>query len=700
MAAVMPARSHYDGLRGSFRLLLIAAAWMTLPVAAVEQDKERLQDLLYGEALFLSRQQDYLSAITRLQQVEEQGLLPQESADARLLLARMKLAYGLHIEAGFDFHALLGKDVPEAVRNRAWYELARAFSHKGYNEAAAEALGYVKGEVPADIAGDYQLLKATVLMSLDQNRQAAQVLERWQGKPALAAYAYYNRGIALVRAGEHATAIPVLEKAVDMPAASEELLALRDKARLSLGYIYAREEAYEKARAQLEAVRQQGPFSNRALLALGWIAHKQGRSEAALVSWTELRGRSPADPAVLETLLVVPAVYRELDALQVATRDYETAMATYNSELSQLHDVRKAVRNGSAVSLLLQNDTGSASAPGAAEQSGPGVTRYFGPLLASRNFQEMSEGHGELQSMLHNVDKGLNNIDLLAQAIAPAGPAHARPGATLSRPDEARGAAGSTTAGSPAQARQQGFASKYEDPDWQPQRGYREGEPTDYPVPEIPQLPEVELPADRALEPLPNPEFTGLPESDFSGLPPASEFVADLPGPDISGLPESEILWLPETGRFRMPGDGIEDYAYPDGVPGRRTRPGERYAYQLNRMLPPPADDTGFNPGAVPVGEALRELAEALASATGRMTRLGETFDPAAGIEGLEERIAALRARILQLRERIENAIALYESYTQALALDELDRRQHLLEDLLKQASLELAKTYDQSSDQ
>jgi len=697
MVAVMPPRFLNDELRGSIRTLLFAVTCVTLPVAAVEQDDRSLQDLLYGEALFHSHQQEYLSAITRLQLVEEQGLLPQESADARLLLARMKLAYGLHIEAGYDFHALLGKDVPEAVRNRAWYELARAFSHKGYNEAAAEALGYVKGEVPADIAGDYQLLNATVLMSLDQNRKAAQVLEHWQGEPALAAYAYYNRGIALVRAGEHAAAIPVLEMAVDMPATNEELLALRDKARLSLGYTYAREEAYVQAREQLEAVRQQGPFSNRALLALGWIAHKQGRSEAALVSWTELRGRSPADPAVLETLLVVPAVHRELDALQVAARDYETAMATYTSELSQLHDVRESLLNGTAVSLLLQNDSGSA--PGAAEQSGPGVTRYFGPLLASRNFQEMFQGHGELQSMLHNVDKGLNNIDLLAQAIAPAGPVRARSGASLPPANEAWGPAGSTIVNSPAQPQQQGFTSKFDGPDWQQQWDTREGEPSDYPAPEIPLLPEVDLPADRELKPLPDPEFTGLPESDFSGLPPASEFIGDLPGPDTSGLPVSEILWLPETGRFRMPGDGLGDYAYPDKAPGRRTRPGERYAYQLNRMLPPPADDAGFNPGAVPVGEALRELAEGLNSATSRMTRLGETFDPATGIDGLEERIAELRARILRLRERIENAIALYERYTQALALDELDRREHLLEDLLKQASLERAKTYDQSSD-
>ena len=65
----------------------------------------------------------------------------------------------------------------------------------------------------------------------------------------------------------------------------------------------------------------------------------------------------------------------------------------------------------------------------------------------------------------------------------------------------------------------------------------------------------------------------------------------------------------------------------------------------------------------------------------------------------LSDRIAALRERILRLRARIESAIALYESYARSLALDELDHRQQLLEGLLEQASLELAKTYDQASD-
>jgi tetratricopeptide (TPR) repeat protein len=683
-------------MRGLLLCLPFAAIAMSLPATAAEQDDGRLQELLYGEALFHSHQQDYLSAINRLQMAEEQGLLPPSSEDARLLLARMKLAYGMYIDAGFDFHALLGEDVPAAVRNRAWYELARALANKGYHEAAAEALGRVQGEVPADIAGDYQLLRATVLMSLNQNREAAQVLEPWQGTPALAAYAYYNRGIALVRAGEHLQAVPSLELAVDMPAKGEELLALRDKSRLSLGYAFARMEEYDRARRQLEAVRPQGPFSNRALLALGWIAHKQGRSESALVSWMELRGRSPTDPAVLETLLVVPAVHRELDALQAASRDYEAAMTAYSSELNRLHAARESVQQGDTVSLLLQNR--SASGKGAQGQAGTGETRFFGPLLASRDFQEMLQGHSDLESMLNNVDKGLRDIDSLAKATAPADGAPARAGAPPAAAAADRQPAGSATGSSPARTRVQTMTRQAGEPEWQQQWESGQGEPTEYPAPEIPQLPEIELPAERDLKPLPNPEFTGLPESDFTGLPPDSEFIRDLPGAEMVALPESEILWLPETGRFQMPG-GAEDYAYPDKVLRASSHPGERYAYQINRLIPAEEGTAGFNPGAVPVGEALRELAAALNSATERMAQLGESFDPALGTVDLEARIAALRARILRLRERIANALVLYENYTQTLALNALDRRQHLLEDLLEQASLELAKTYDQSSD-
>jgi hypothetical protein len=301
------------------------------------------------------------------------------------------------------------------------------------------------------------------------------------------------------------------------------------------------------------------------------------------------------------------------------------------------------------------------------------------------------QGHGELHAMLNEVDRGLDEVDSLARATHTVDQKNLGSDAPLSAAPDAP---------EPTQSQvQQPDTGSTGDPQWQRQWVEREGEPTEHPAPKIPQLPEIESPAYGPLKP--------FPERHLPSLPPVSGYIKNPPGSAVSVFPESEILWLPNSGKFfgkpqsgvffRRPGEEKEeDYAYPDRVSPRRSTPGERYAVQLNRLLPAPEEESGFNPGAVPVGEALRELAAVLNTATQRMTELDGAYN---GADGLEERTAALRARILKLRARIANALALYENYTRALALDELDRRQLLLEDLLEQASLELAKTYDQSSD-
>jgi hypothetical protein len=166
-------------------------------------------------------------------------------------------------------------------------------------------------------------------------------------------------------------------------------------------------------------------------------------------------------------------------------------------------------------------------------------------------------------------------------------------------------------------------------------------------------------------------------------------------------MPDSEILWLPHSGEFRRPGQEIEeDYAYPDSSEPQKIQAGENYRYQLTRVLSEAEQESHFDPGAVPVGQALRELAATLNHTTENMTKLNQTFDHFADKNVQQERINKLHTRILKLRMRIANALKLYENYVATMALDELDRRQHLLEDLLEQASLELAKTYDQRSGQ
>lgn len=689
----MQQRFRTSALLPALWLLYITAAyaWPVL-VQGQEPEPDSLQRLFTGEALFLYRQENHLDAITRLRMAEEQGLISLTERDTRLLLARMKLAYGLTLEAGFDFHALLGADVPDVERNRAWLELAYAFTEKGYQEAALEALEQIRGALPRELAGDHQLLHASVLMSLDRNLEAAQRLEHWQGTDRLAAYAHYNRGIALLRAGQAAQAVPVLEKAIDRPAKEEEFLALRDKARLSLGYVLASQKAYDAARKALLAVRPESPFANRALLALGWIAHKQGRSDTALATWMKLRDRSLADPTVLEALFVLPAMHRELDAMDAASQGYEQAVVDYNRELGHLQKARHAVQQGDTLPWLLPEES-------TATQSGepgdrPDETRYLGSLLASREFRQLAQGHNDLHAMLQTLDEDLHALGRLAKAHTRAdnsSRSHPPSPADTGKHDGAQPRGSGPRPGRPPPD------TRPDAPRWRQEWRTGQGDPTEIPPPGIPSLPEVDLPADRERQALPQPEFIGLPESDFSGLPPESEYRSDLQTPEVAALPESEIRWLPETGRFRMPDDNDEDFAHPDHVPRGRIRPGDHYAYLLNRLLPVQEDEARFDPGAVPVGDALRQLAVSLQDTGDRAARLGESFAATGEFQGLEERVAALQTRILQLRARIEQVIELHENHTRSLAMEVLDRRRILLEGLLEQASLERAKSYDQT---
>jgi hypothetical protein len=95
----------------------------------------------------------------------------------------------------------------------------------------------------------------------------------------------------------------------------------------------------------------------------------------------------------------------------------------------------------------------------------------------------------------------------------------------------------------------------------------------------------------------------------------------------------------------------------------------------------------------------LQSLAADLARAADRLAALSQsTVSPTDDLD-VSQRLASLRERILQLRKRIVAAQQLDERYARALALAELGQREGRLKDLLEQANLGLAKTYDQATD-
>ena len=611
---------------------------------------------------------DYLRAI---------GLLERSMAgrpmdgDARLLLARLKLAYGLYLEAGYDLHGMNGEGVPGDKQELALYELAEAFYSKGYFDAALEALTRIPVNRPLVNSGQYQLLHANVLMSLGKNAEAARVLSPWRGGEALEAYGHYNLAVALLRIGEEAKSVAALEEAIDVRAESVETANLRDRARLSLGYLLARQGNYRGASRQLTAISDSGPFSDRAAVALGWIAHQQGRPDEAIASWVALQAGPAAAPDVLETLILVPALHRETEDLKKASIEYESAMTVYQRELDELDSVRHRLSRQDTVARLLEESE---------IQVDGQMKSLLGPLLASRQLVVMRRDRSDLHALLQALEQELRDVETEAGAsparVAPLPEVEvhrASPGG-LTDPESAAGSRGGSLPGYIPETKSE------------PPGTVSETSPSP-----VDELPEIESPSLRQVKPFPDTGSGGHTVNKFTGLPQNAQWIKQPPDPRIFGIPDSQIIRLPSSGEFfHRPGESeLEDYAYPDELPGGFS------GGESRPLLPGSEADSSFEAGTRPVGHALRELALELDASGLGLSAEGEPFDPLAQGPERERQLAALRERILVLKERIKIVSGQYENHARKLALAELNRRQVLLENLQEQASLGLAKTYD-----
>src|SRR2546421_493428 len=287
-------------------LALLLAAVLALPAGAAsarQHDAEKLpithiRDLHYGDALFYFYQDDDFAALTRLLAYEHWGRVPHHAEEAQLLEGGLYLTLGMHNEAGERFERLLTNDVPTGVRNRAWFYLAQVWYARGYLERADAALRKVNGRMSPELESQKELLFGNVLMHEGRYDEAIRLLSSWRGAQIWSAYARFNLGVALVRNGRLDDADPFLSAVGTMLAATAELAALRDRANLALGFAYLQANQPARARAPLARVRLNGPYSNKALLGIGWADAGLGDYQAALTPWMELRSRDVLDAAV------------------------------------------------------------------------------------------------------------------------------------------------------------------------------------------------------------------------------------------------------------------------------------------------------------------------------------------------------------------------------------------------------------------
>jgi hypothetical protein len=411
-------------------VLLAALALAATPVSAApqaatpDQPATVVRDLDYGDVLFHSFSGDPFGALVRLQSASDLDRIPHHEADAELLSGGLYVSLGLYAEAGRTFERLLAAPVPGAVRNRAIFYLARLGYEHGYVVEAWQQLQRIDGELPGDMEGERRLLECNLLMAQGRFGEAATRLRGWTDSSDAAAYARFNLGVALVRLGQQGEGRRWLESVGVMPAASEEQLALRDRANLALGYAALQQHDAAAAAPPLERVRLDGPFTNMALLGLGWARLDGGQPERALVPWLALRERPVLDATVQESMLAVPHAYRKLGATAQSADGYRRALDAYAAETKRLGESIAAIRAGGFVDSVLK------AVPQSEEMSTywqlrnlPDAphTRYLYRLMASHEFQAGLRNYRDLKFMRRNLERWHDSLDAFDELVAARG---------------------------------------------------------------------------------------------------------------------------------------------------------------------------------------------------------------------------------------------------------------------------------------
>ena len=401
--------------------VLLCAALVGGATAADAGKPGPVRDPHYGDALFEFYQDRYFSSITGLMVSQHFDRVSHHADEAEVLRGGLLLSYGLHREAGEIFAQLIEKNAAPAVRDRAWFYLAKIRYQRGFLAEAQEAVARIGKNLPPDLEEDRALLQSNLLMAQSDYARAAKLLgDMKAGGSSIGPFVRFNLGVALVRSGDTDRGTTLLDELGKAGAADEDQRTLRDKANVALGFAALQEGRSEAAQTYLERVRLEGSQSNKALLAFGWAAAAQKKHKQALVPWSELSGRDGGDAAVLEARIAVPYAFAELGAYGQALDRYNDAITTFDSEAVKLDQSIAAIRAGKLIEGLLERNPGEEMGWFWAIDKLPALPypSHLTPVLSGHDFQEAFKNFRDLRFLARNLSDWRDKLAVFGDALA------------------------------------------------------------------------------------------------------------------------------------------------------------------------------------------------------------------------------------------------------------------------------------------
>lgn len=454
--------------------------WMPQPqrfeTALAADAPGSLNDPRYRSALFLKEDGRFLAALAELLEIEQTAADPAAlPGDFHLLVADCYLGFGMELQAERRYTQIAAGAHDAATLARARMQLAKLEYQRGYYAEALDRLNSVRDKLPGSLLDDWKLLVTSTLLAQERYADAIGILSKGD-LDDLTPVLRYNLAVALMKDGRATEGRRQLNLVGTMDVANLEMLVLRDKANLALGYQYLQAQQGDSARTVFGRIRTVGPFSNRALLGLGWAeiapltaqaeVHEDAQEQSgddslgtllrpgyvdpkatakvkaqegsgslppeeqaallrALVPWVELAKRDPMDPAVQEGMLAIPWALDRLQDYSQSLQRYSDAITALETARKRMEEAAKSIRGGRMVETIVRRDVDSERGwtwrlrdlPDAPE------TYFLQTLLAEHRFQEAIKNYRDARLLTRNLEAWKARIDDLGKGAASAGAA-------------------------------------------------------------------------------------------------------------------------------------------------------------------------------------------------------------------------------------------------------------------------------------
>lgn len=321
---------------------LLVISCVLLPMLA---SANTVKDLKYGTILFDYYQQNYFAALIGYEYAKATNELEKNADEARLLQGGMTLSYGLPDHAQDIFDDLLKAKVDETTANKAWYYLAKLYYQKGQVDAAARNLAHIQGQVPDEIAEEFNYLATLINIQNMHLETVENNLSKVAKNSAYEPYLIFNLAISQLRNNQIIDSKRNLNKVIAYAVThkDEEFAVLADRAKQALAHIEIEDKNLLGAWQHLQNVRTTGLYSNRALLSYGWTAIKLKRFPQAVPALKALDRRSISIAEVQEAKVLLAHLYEQQGASRSALKQYLLAEKAFAGGVDSIDKARKVI---------------------------------------------------------------------------------------------------------------------------------------------------------------------------------------------------------------------------------------------------------------------------------------------------------------------------------------------------------------------